>query len=73
MIFLSHYLNWDELLLDRLSNTADVCRNSPFHPLTWLSEPRYEILCLFFDFFSTGTHQNNMMEVLDGDWFWLCS
>lgn len=32
MIFLSHYLNWDELVFDSLSNTAEASAPRPLHP-----------------------------------------
>lgn len=69
MIFLSHYLNWDELVFDSLSNTAEASAPRPLHPpnLAVLTK-RWNYFCLvFFRHFSTGTHLCNLEKVLDGD------
>lgn len=71
MIFQSHYLNWDELLFDRLSNTAEASVPGNIHPSPL---PNLHFLCYsFFDIFSTGTHLNGIGKVLDGDWLRLSS
>lgn len=72
MIFLSHNLNWDELVFDSLSNTAEASAPSPLLVEGYLNQ-EMKIFCLFFRHFSAGTRLSKMEKVLDGDWLWLSS